>query len=796
MEQCRMSLPPLERAGAVATFYSYDSGATRSMALANMAVMLAGREGATQPVLMIDWDTESPTLHHVFDQRDEHAGLLDLFEACRDYLQVLGLGPGSGPGDPHDTRLAMQVLDAVDWQRYVQRVDQSRSLYLMRAGCFDADYGRRASQMDWEGLFETCPALFRCFAQEAARYFRHVMVDARGGRSTTVSICTTLLPDKLVTLFSPNQRSLDGLEGVVTRAIHYRRSHAEEQRPLVVYPVACAMDSTDSERRREWRRGESHKGIVGYQRTLERLMRHCYGASSVSLDSYLDEVQLQQALVMACGVPLVVRDEHGGDRFSLTRSIEALLAWFADGYFPWQTQAEITVLADIAVLRAGTAGSGHALALPLARALDTLGRLHHAQGQQRQALDSFNECAALRAAAIGSDHADTLAARTSAADMLRHLGKLNEAHTHYAALDAALVQLHGIDHPATWAARAGLAGTLAQQNQFAQALALEESISASAEQRCGASDPATLDSIARQADILSHQGELSRARHCDERVLAGRRKWFGAEHRSTLAAAQHLALVLCRLGDLAQARRLQEQVVAAHVRHGGNDDADTLHAREALATIFAEQGDLGGLRHLQESLAHAREHKLGSEHPETLSCQLRLAATLGQQGELDAARRLHEHVSRLHEHLRHEHGADGMAGKMAMASLSMPPGHAAALRHLDDTVRQASERLRQLAHGKGASAHDAEQADLLNRRIDEVQQLVESGKLEQARDLADSLRKPLLRPGVGPRQRVRGMAALKRVYQIQGDQQALAALHEAEARARDDPLSAAQAVNQ
>ncbi len=362
MEQCRMSLPPLERAGAVATFYSYDSGATRSMALANMAVMLAGRDGATQPVLMIDWDTESPTLHHVFDQRDEHAGLLELFEACRDYLQVLGLGPASGPGDPHDTRLAMQVLDAVDWQRYVQRVDQSRSLYLMRAGCFDADYGRRASQLDWEGLFETCPALFRCFAQEAARYFRHVMVDARGGRSTTVSICTTLLPDKLVTLFLPNQRSLDGLEGVVTRAIHYRRSHAEEQRPLMVYPVACAMDSIDSERRREWRRGDKHKGIVGYQRTLERLMRHCYGASSVSLDSYLDEVQLQQASVLAGGVPLVARDEHGGDRFSLTRSLDALLAWFADGYFPWQSQAEIAVLADIAVLRSSSAEGGHALA--------------------------------------------------------------------------------------------------------------------------------------------------------------------------------------------------------------------------------------------------------------------------------------------------------------------------------------------------------------------------------------------------------------------------------------------------
>ncbi len=869
MEHSRMSLPPLCKSGAVATFYSYDGGATRSMALANMAVLLAGRNDATLPVLMIDWDTESPTLHHVFDQRDEHAGVLELFEACRDYLQVIKRGrPRTQDGraaapdpeaDLQDTALAMQVLDAVDWQRYVQRVDQSRSLYLMRAACFDADYGRRASQMDWEGLFETCPALFRCFAQEAARYFSHVLVDARGGRSTTVSICTTLLPDQLVTLFTPNQRSLDGLEGAATRAINYRRSHIEEQRPLIVYPVACAIDSTDSERRQEWRRGDAHKGIQGYQGVLERLLRHCYGVSSLSIDSYLDEVQLQQARGMACGVPLVARDERGGDRFSLTRSFESLLEWVADGYFPWQSRAEIALLADIASMRGnasasaasatastayatasaasatasaayatasaasatasavladasaamGAAGAG-APALPLARALEALGHVHHAQGRHRQALDCYLECAALRERWAGSDAAGTVAALTSAADMLRHMGKLNEARTHYEAL-------LGPGHGAAIGARAGLACTLALQNHLAQALELEQSVGASLERERGASDPATLDSIARQADILSQQGELSLARQAYERVLSGRRRQFGAEHASTLACMQQMAMVLCRLGDMAQARKLQELVVAARIRHAGIDHGDTLHAHEALATILAEQGDLDGLRRLQESLAHARERKLGSEHPETLSSQLRLAATLGQQGEFDAARRLHEQVTRLHEHLRHEQGADAMAGKMATLSV-MTPGHAAALRHLDDSVRQASEHLRHLAQGLAASAGagasvgaagmgapagalaaggaDAEHLESLNRRIDEVQRLIESGQLDQARDLADSLRKPLLRPGVGPRQRVRGMAVLKRMYKIQGDQQALIALHEAEARAHDDPLSEVQAVSQ
>lgn len=613
MEHSRMALAPLERAGEVTTFYSYDSGATRSTALANAAALLAARDNATLPVLMIDWDTESPTLHHVFDLRDEHEGVLELFEACRDYLQVVQDGTPATPPDPLDTTLAMQVLEAVDWQRFVQRVDQSRSLYLIRAGCFDADYGRRASQMDWEALFCACPALFRSFAQLAARYFRHVMVDARGGRSATVSICTSLLPDKLVTLFTPNQRSLDGMEGVVMRAIHYRRSHEEEQRPLVAYPVACAVDSTDGEHRHAWRYGDASKGLPGYQGVLERMLRQCYGLSQLSIDSYLDEVQLQQARSLAGGVPLLARDEPGGDRFSLTRSLEALLAWLADGYFPWQSREEVALLDKLASLQQGAclqAGARDGAATPIALQFEALGQLYAGQGRYRQALDCFQQCASLREGGLGMDHPATVAAHTSMADMLRHMGKLNEARTHYEVLDSA-------QRPPNLAARSGLACTLAQQNHFAQALDLEASVGAALEQQFGASHPLTLDSFARQADILSRQGRLSRAWQADEQVLEGRRQRFGAQHASTLAVTQHMAMVLCRMGDVAQARQLQEQVLAAHLRHRGPDHPDTLAARAALAAILQEQGELDSAgQRSAEPLRHPlpAPHKQ-DEHP-------------------------------------------------------------------------------------------------------------------------------------------------------------------------------------
>src|SRR5437763_4755985 len=49
--------------GKVITFYSYKGGAGRSMALANVAWILAS---AGKRVLMIDWDLEAPGLHRYF----------------------------------------------------------------------------------------------------------------------------------------------------------------------------------------------------------------------------------------------------------------------------------------------------------------------------------------------------------------------------------------------------------------------------------------------------------------------------------------------------------------------------------------------------------------------------------------------------------------------------------------------------------------------------------------------------------------------------------------------------------
>lgn len=792
MEITRITLPPITAPGDVTTFYSFESGTARSVALSNMAMLLAGRHNATLPVLMIDWDTESPGLHHCFGRQGQRPGVLEYFQACRAHLHLV---QRTAPG-LSDEQLARQVLEAIDWEPYVERVDHSRPLYLMRAGCFDDSYGERADGMDWDGLFAACPAFFRCFGEHLTRRFGHVLIDARSGRSAAVSICTTLLPGKLVTLFTPDPRSLEGLAGVVHRAIDYRCSHEDEQRPLLVYPLPCAIDSADGERRQQWRRGDPHKGVAGYQPALEKLLRGAYGMAQISLDSYLDEVQLQHTGAMSGGDPLSACAERGGDRFSLARTFEILLDWVADGRFPWQSHAEVALLGRIARARAQAVDDvSLAATVPLAADLQRLAELYCQQGRELQSRQCFEENVALRQHLLGEDHADTRASRAGLAALLLQGGKPHEAKGLYEQLAADCRRLLGADHPDTLDARAGLAASLAGLREFSAALALHDDIIDGWDRAVGPNHARFLASLAGQADTLARSGDLSRANCVYERVLEGRERLLGAEHQDTLRCTEQLALLLCEQGNLGSARKLQNVVVAARERHAGADHADTVRARAALAEIAAAVGDLDAVRRIQETLAGSRERRLGAEHPETLSTKLLLATTLCEQGELEAACRLQQYVVSQQERLYGRDDIVTLRSKQMLAATLSSQGNTQEASQLAETVRQGTDRLRSMG-GMACGPHASElgavgaraaiiearggATDSLHQQLQQLQQLIDNQSPREARALADSLSAMVLRPGVTHPLRRRGVAMITQVYKQEQDWPALMAFKDAE----------------
>src|SRR5262249_47368058 len=107
-----MSAGETTTAGEIVTFYSYKGGTGRSMALANVACLLAEQLSPDEHILMIDWDLEARVLHRYFRGQleaevapgvdrdaatDYLPGLIEYFEAIAVELDRAGSAEFSRP---------------------------------------------------------------------------------------------------------------------------------------------------------------------------------------------------------------------------------------------------------------------------------------------------------------------------------------------------------------------------------------------------------------------------------------------------------------------------------------------------------------------------------------------------------------------------------------------------------------------------------------------------------------------------------------------------------------------------
>lgn len=326
----------------VITFYSYKGGTGRTMALANVGCLLARDTTAAGDVLMIDWDLEAPGLHrffsdHVFPDVDsfeererrlmQAPGLIDLF--CKWESHVQGAGSTPDQIESSAERTLESLLDA-----HMIATDVPR-LYLMKAGAFDGGYSERINRFRWEALFERCPVIFSLLARTLAQRFRYVLIDSRTGHTDTSGICTMLVPEKLVVVFTPNRQSLTGALDLVRTAAAYRR-RSDDLRPLSVFPLASRVELAEPRLRELWRAGMPATGAPGYQPAFEALFKEVYDLPRCDLADYFDEVQIQQLPRYAYGESIAVLDEPENDRLSLTRSYQNFARRLVQLSAPWE----------------------------------------------------------------------------------------------------------------------------------------------------------------------------------------------------------------------------------------------------------------------------------------------------------------------------------------------------------------------------------------------------------------------------------------------------------------------------
>jgi TIR domain/PASTA domain len=329
--------------GEIITFYSYKGGTGRTMALANVACLLAERVTAGQRILVVDWDLEAPGLHRFLPPRlsgdstgpdlglDAGKGLLDLF------IEIASKLP---PGRAKDEEAAEEAVEAALSSIAIESFVAATAVpgvSIMRAGRNDdGQYSRRVSTFDWEGLFHRAPPVYRAVAERLGEIFRYVLIDSRTGVTDISSICTSLLPQKLVVVFTPNRQSLTGVSALIESATKDRRN-SDDLRPLLVYPLPSRIEASLQDLRGLWRLGSRDHKVVGYQPLFENLFQTCYGVARCDLSQYFDEVQIQQTPDYAYGEEIAVR--RTADRFSLANSYRVFVDRLVSDAPPWASAA-------------------------------------------------------------------------------------------------------------------------------------------------------------------------------------------------------------------------------------------------------------------------------------------------------------------------------------------------------------------------------------------------------------------------------------------------------------------------
>ncbi|MEW5959294.1 MAG: tetratricopeptide repeat protein [Chloroflexota bacterium] len=333
----------LAKSGAIITFYSYKGGTGRSMAVANVAHLLARRAASSaQRVLVMDWDLEAPGLHRFFAERLEQSqepprpGLIDYFYALYHLLKTQRNLYKKLIHDPDGWQTLDKALPLAD---YISEVGQG--LDFIKAGQIDdPQYPQQVSSFDWVDFYEDYGGIIRVFREMLAAKYAYCLIDSRTGVTDISGVCTTLMPEKLVAVFTPNRQSLYGLHNVVKQAVAYRRA-SDDFRPLAVFPLPSRIEEAEQRLKERWR--------TAYQQEFQDLFRQVYGVKECSLTTYFNEVLLPHVGYYAYGEHIAVLEERGDAR-SLSRAYQTFCDRLVEFEFAWEETATDQIGQTIAAI--------------------------------------------------------------------------------------------------------------------------------------------------------------------------------------------------------------------------------------------------------------------------------------------------------------------------------------------------------------------------------------------------------------------------------------------------------------
>jgi MinD-like ATPase involved in chromosome partitioning or flagellar assembly len=226
----RESAASARQLGLVYTFYSYKGGVGRSMALANVGILMAT---AQHKVLLVDWDLEAPGLE-VFFSNSKQVKLSRDATAAQGIVDLLEARSSGGH---------------LDWRSCIVSASFfGSSLDVITAGSRTEDYRNRVQRLDWVTLYKNhdIGTYFDELREEWRQSYDFVLIDSRTGITDIGDVCTVILPDILVLLFVTNHQSIAGIRSVVARAREARANLPLDRNYLIGVPVP-SRDERDRE---------------------------------------------------------------------------------------------------------------------------------------------------------------------------------------------------------------------------------------------------------------------------------------------------------------------------------------------------------------------------------------------------------------------------------------------------------------------------------------------------------------------------------------------------------------------
>lgn len=300
------------RAGKVVTFYSFKGGTGRTMALANVAWILAANG---KRVLVADWDLESPGLHRFFNP----------------FLDIEAIGSTGGIIDlirDYEWETTRQVDRPQRWYEEFARVERhafslrwefpgAGSLDFLSAGRQNSDYAVTISGLDWDNFYNRLGGaqFFEALRADMKRNYDYTLIDSRTGLSDVADICTLHLPDTLVDCFTLSDQGIDGASRVA-RAVRdrYRR------RSIRILPVPMRVDQ-----------GEKEKADAGRALAMRRFTDLPTGLDEEDRKRYWAAVEVPYRPFYAYEETLSTFGDEPGAPNSLLSAFERLTSYITEG---------------------------------------------------------------------------------------------------------------------------------------------------------------------------------------------------------------------------------------------------------------------------------------------------------------------------------------------------------------------------------------------------------------------------------------------------------------------------------